>query len=67
MTHSIVSTLSIAALGLIVARAGDLFRSPQSSGKPCDDTHSQGVAWRYKADAVQQAGAWLRVQRHGTC
>jgi len=67
MIHGIVSTVSIAAISLFAARAGDLFRIPLFSRKPCDDTHSKGAAWRYKADAAQQEGAWLRVHRHGTC
>lgn len=67
MTHGIVSTLSIAALSLSVARASDLFRIPLFNRKPCDDAGSKGAAWSYKADAVQQTGAWLKVQRHGTC
>jgi len=67
MTHGILFTLSIAALAMSVARAGDLFRIPLFNSKPCNDTHSKGSAWRYKADAVQQSSAWLRVQRHGTC
>lgn len=67
MTHGILSTLSIAAFGLIAARAGDLFRIPIFRRKPCDDTDSKGAAWSYKAGAVQPEGAWLRVQRHGTC
>ena len=67
MTHSFISTLSIAAMALFAARAGDFFRGPLFSRKPCDDTRSKGAAWRYNADAAQQEGAWLRVQRHGTC
>ena len=67
MTHGILFTLSIAALGLFAARTGDLFRIPLFRRKPCDDTDSKGAAWSYKADAAQQEGAWLRVQRHGTC
>jgi hypothetical protein len=67
MTHGIVSTLSIAALGLFAARTGDFFRIPWFSRKPCEDTQSKGSAWRYKADAAQQERAWLRVHRHGTC
>lgn len=67
MTHGIVSTLSIAALALFAARTGDLFRIPLFSRKPCDDAHSKGAAWSYKADAAQQESAWLRVQRHGIC
>ena len=67
MTHGIVSTLSIAALALSVARASDLFRIPLFNRKPCDDTPSKGAAWKYKADAAQQKGAWLRVHRQGTC
>lgn len=65
MTHIIVSTLSIAALALFAARAGDL--TSLFSRKPCDDTHSKGGAWEYKSDAAHQEGAWLRVHRHGTC
>jgi hypothetical protein len=67
MTHGIVSTLSIAAVALFAARAGDLFRFPLFNRKPCDDSESKAPAWRYKADAAQQEGAWLRVHRHGTC
>jgi hypothetical protein len=67
MTQGIISTLSVAALALFAARAADLFRVSRFSRKPCDDTHSTGAAWRYKADAAQQESAWLRVHRHGTC
>jgi hypothetical protein len=67
MTHSIISTLSVAAVALFAARAGDAFRTALFTRKPCDDTHSKGAAWSYKADAAQQEGAWLRVHRHGTC
>jgi hypothetical protein len=67
MTHSIISTLSVAALAFFAARAGDSFRIPLFRRKPCDNTDSKGAAWRYKAGAAQQEGAWLRVQRHGTC
>lgn len=67
MTHGIVSTLSIAALALFAARAGDVFRIPLFRRKPCDGPPSKGAAWKYKSDAAQQERAWLRVQRHGTC
>jgi hypothetical protein len=67
MTHGILFTFSIAAFGLFAARTGDSFRIPLFSRKPCDETHSKGAAWRYKADAAQQEGAWMKVQRHGTC
>ncbi len=67
MTHAIFSTLSIAAVAVFAARAGDLLRIPPFNRKPCDDTDSKGTAWRYKADAAQQESAWLRVHRHGTC
>ncbi len=68
MTHGIISTLSVAALAIFAARAGDSFRIPRFSRRnPCDDSHSKGAAWKYNADAAQQEGAWLRVQRHRTC
>jgi hypothetical protein len=67
MTHSIISTLSVAALALFAARAGDSFRIPLFRGKPCDNTPSKGAAWKYEADAAQQERAWLRVHRQGTC
>ena len=66
MTHGIVSTLSIAALAMFAARGGELFRISLFR-KPCYDTDSKGAAWKYKAGAAQQKGAWLRVHRHGTC
>ncbi|HXS77881.1 MAG TPA: hypothetical protein VN753_17020 [Terracidiphilus sp.] len=67
MTHSITSTLSIAALGILAARASDLLRIPFTRREPCDDIHAKGAAWSYKADAAQRQSTWLRVQRHGTC
>lgn len=67
MTHGILFTLSIAAFGLFAARAGDLFRVPLFGRKPCDDTDSKGAAWSYKPDAAPPEGAWLKVQRRGTC
>jgi len=67
MTHGILSTLAIATLGLVAARASDLFRLPLFRRTPCDDTHSKGAAWSYDADAAQQTGGWLKVQRNGTC
>jgi len=67
MTHGILSTLSIAALGLFAARAADLFRIPSLRRKECDESAGRGGVWSYNADAPQQESAWLRVQRHGTC
>jgi hypothetical protein len=67
MTQGILSTLTIAALGLIAAKAGDLLRIPLFRGTPCEDTHSKGAAWSYDANTAQQKGGWLRVQRNGTC
>ncbi len=67
MTHGILFTLSIAAFGLFAARTGDLFRVPLFRRKRCDDSDSKGAAWSYKADAVPPEGAWLKVQRRGTC
>jgi hypothetical protein len=67
MTHSIISTLSVAALALFAARAGDSFRIPLFSRKPCDDTDSKGAAWEFRPEAPQQKAAWLKVQGHGTC
>ena len=67
MVHGILSTLSVAALGLFAARATEIFRLPLSHRSSCDDAQSKGSAWSYKSDAVQPERAWLRVTRHGTC
>jgi hypothetical protein len=67
MTHSILSTLSIAAFGLFAARAGDLLRVPFFRRKPCDDATSKGAAWSYEADAVQSQNTWKPVRLYGSC
>jgi hypothetical protein len=67
MVHGILSTLSVAALGLFAARATEIFRIPLTRRPGCDDPQSKGSAWSYKSDAVQPERTWLRVTRHGTC
>jgi hypothetical protein len=67
MVHGILSTLSVAALGMFAAKAADIFRSPLLRRPSCDDTQSRGSAWSYRSNAVQPERAWLRVTRHGTC
>ena len=65
--QDILSTLSVAALGLFGAKLGDRFRFPFIPRDPCDRTQSTGVVWSYKAEAAQQESAWRQVGPHGTC
>ena len=67
MAHGIISTLSVAALGLLAARASDLFRIPLSRRNSCDEKSNGGGAWTFDGEAAQQKGAWLKVGREGTC
>ena len=67
MVHGIFSTLSIAAFGLLAARAGNLLRVPFARRKPCDNTKSGSSVWSFNAGAAQPEKTWLNVQRHGTC
>jgi hypothetical protein len=67
MTHSILSTLSIAAFGLFAAKASDLLRLPFLRRKACSDSESKGAAWSYQADEATQQDTWVRVHSHGTC
>ncbi|WP_109488199.1 hypothetical protein [Occallatibacter savannae] len=67
MVHSILSTLSVAAFGILAARAGDLLRRPSIRSKSCDDPQSTSSVWSYQAEAAQPEKTWLNVQRHGTC
>jgi len=67
MAHGIFSTLSIAALGLFAARAGDLLRLPFIRRNSCDNEQSISSVWSFNGDAAQSEKTWLNVQRHGTC
>ncbi|HEY1577144.1 MAG TPA: hypothetical protein VGF82_08750 [Terracidiphilus sp.] len=67
MTHGIISTLSIAAFGLLAARGADLFRSLRIRRKPCSEAPAGGGAWSYNPEAAPQKGGWLRVGPQGTC
>jgi len=59
MTHGIMSTISVAALGLFAARAADFFRIPASRRKECDKAPRRGGAWRFSAEATQQQRSWV--------
>lgn len=67
MTHGIVSTLSIAAFGLLAARAGDLLRLPFLRRVACNDAQASSSVWRFDGDAAQSHKTWLNVQRDRTC
>lgn len=67
MTHGIISTLSVAVLGLLAARAGDLLRLPFLRRAACNDTQSISSVWRFDGDAAQSDKTWLNVQRDRTC
>jgi hypothetical protein len=67
MAHGIISTLAVAIFGLVVARLGDLSKLSLARKKNCEESNERGGVWSYNAQAAQQQGAWLRVQRPGTC
>ena len=67
MVHGIISTLAVAVFGLVAPRLGDLLQFPLTRKNNCEESNMRGGVWSYNAEAAQQEGAWLRVQRHGTC
>lgn len=67
MTHGIISTLSIAAIGLLASRISDLFRDTLKRHKPCEETGSRGGAWSFDPEAGSQSSGWQRVGPQGTC
>ena len=54
MTHVIVSTLSVAALGLFAARASDCSASSDSAASLATTRNRKEAAWEFKPDAAQQ-------------
>jgi hypothetical protein len=51
MVHGIISTLSIAAFGLLAARAGNLLRLPTFRRRSCDDAQAGSSVWNFNAGA----------------
>jgi hypothetical protein len=67
MTHGIISTLSIAAVGLLASRISDLFRDPLKLRNPCEEPPAGGGAWSYNTESGRPKNGWLRVGPQGTC
>lgn len=62
MTDGFITTVAIAAIGLIAAKMGDALRKPIFGSKPCDETNASRVAWSFDPNASQQQDAWQRVR-----
>jgi hypothetical protein len=67
MAHGVISTIAVTVFGLVAARVGDLSQLSLGRNKNCAESNERGCVWSYNAEAAQQQGAQLTVQRPGTC
>ena len=59
MGHTILSSLAVAAIGLIAARMGDRLLSP-TSNEPCAKIEKSAVVWPYQATDHTAASSCTR-------